>query len=114
MANEGERINGRFERAALKVRYYLDETAVLSCMAYVDLNPIRAGMAEDLFDSNFTAIQQGLFDYIKHKPLKNTDEQSLVSRVKKQRAILLRALHSYQACRWYRAHRNYWGKYYRS
>jgi len=78
MANEGERINGRFERAALKVRYYLDETAVLSCMAYVDLN------------------------------------QSLVSRVKKQRAILLRALHSYQACRWYRAHRNYWGKYYRS
>ncbi len=35
----------------------LDETAVLSCMAYVDLNPIRAGIVEELRDSLYTSIQ---------------------------------------------------------
>ncbi len=87
MANEEEGIKGRFWEGRFKSQALLDETAVLSCMAYVDLNPVRAGMAEDLFDSDFTSIQQRLFDYIKHKPVKNKDEQSLVSNVKKQRAI---------------------------
>jgi hypothetical protein len=32
-------------------------------MAYVDLNPVRAGLAQSLEESDFTAVQQRLADY---------------------------------------------------
>jgi hypothetical protein len=36
----------------------LDEAAILACSAYVDLNPIRAAMAETLEGSDFTSVQK--------------------------------------------------------
>ena len=38
----------------------LDEGAVLACMAYVDLNPIRAGLTERVEASEYTSVQQRL------------------------------------------------------
>jgi len=46
---------GRFSSQAL-----LDEAAVFSCMAYVDLNPVRAKITEKLEESNNTSIKQRL------------------------------------------------------
>lgn len=63
MANEEEGVKGRFWEGRFKSQALLDEVALLSCMAYVDLNPIRAGMAHELLDSDFTSIQQRICDF---------------------------------------------------
>lgn len=59
-ANAEDRCTGRFWEGRYKCQALLDDAAVAACMAYVDLNPIRAGVADDLAGSDFTTIQRRL------------------------------------------------------
>ena len=57
-ANQEDEVTGAFWEGTFRAELIEDEEALLACMTYVDLNPIRAMLAETLEESDYT----GAFD----------------------------------------------------
>ncbi|WP_057833096.1 hypothetical protein [Colwellia sp. TT2012] len=77
-ANKEDACKGRFWEGRFKSQALLDEKSVLACMAYVDLNPIRAKMATSVNSAQYTSI----FERIHDKASDNEDKNQLPFAVK--------------------------------
>ncbi|MCH8479322.1 MAG: transposase, partial [Wenzhouxiangella sp.] len=80
-ANREDDCKGKFWEGRFKCQALLEPHAVLSCMAYVDLNRVRAALCETLADSDHTSIQRRL-----------SERESLSAKINSRHSLLDRPL----------------------
>ncbi|QDV13482.1 hypothetical protein CA51_33720 [Rosistilla oblonga] len=61
-SNAEDDVSGHFWEGRFKAQLILDEASLMACAAYVDLNPIRATIAQTLESSEYTGAKERIDD----------------------------------------------------
>ena len=75
LGNKEEKVTGHFWEGRFKAQPLLDQTAIAACMVYVDLNPIRAGIAKTPETSDFTSVKERVADRQSSQAVSAVDAQ---------------------------------------
>ncbi|MDO6428809.1 transposase [Thalassotalea sp. 1_MG-2023] len=105
-ANKEDNCKGRFWEGRFKSQALLDETALLACMAYVDLNPIRAAISETPETSDFTSVQNRIITLANAKNSQQAQPSKLLpfigyqSHCKKQKGLPFMLIDYFELVEW--------------
>jgi REP element-mobilizing transposase RayT len=75
-ANLEDKCTGKFWESRFTSQALKSEEALLSCMAYVDLNPVRAGMAASPETSDYTSIKERVHPVFQLNPAIDDQQES--------------------------------------